>query len=295
MMNEWVDVIKEIGKVIEARDETNIRKYASLIEQQQRFHHQDTLILVDHLVKFTEEMKKARLRPTQRLPEFDGTNMNIDDWEEKVREIIIANDWDIGLILVYLPLSLKGQARQSFNNLRGEDTLSKESLFQAIRYRLDPEVDTRNKENFINAKKLPGESMISFIDRCRTFIKRSGGDATENFAIQMLKRKVMENIQSTDRKVLLVMLKATDDLDKIASIADAMMSRGETIGFVNENNQLGINDAVNIETTKKTHQKQEQKPQEKQIGPCGKCHQWGHTRKYCPKRIENSLNQQEKG
>ena len=284
MMNEWVEVIKEVEKLIVARDETHIQSYASLVEQQQKSHQQDTLVLANQLAQITEQIRKTRLRPTQRLPEFDGTNLNINDWEEKVKEIVNANEWDIGLILVYLPLSLKGQAKQSFQNLRKEDLISKESLIQALKSRLDPNIKTRNKESLVNAKKLPGESMASFIDRCKTLVKRSGGDTEENLVIQLLKDKVVENIQPMDRRLLHVKVLPSDELDKFVDIGEVLCG-SETDGLVREVDQPERSDMIHSERIK-VNSLQEVEPQKKKVGPCGKCHQWGHTRRYCPKRMQ---------
>ena len=94
-------------------------------------------------------------------------------------------------MLEYLPLSLKGQAKRAFDNLKEQDRISKEALLQALRIKLDPQSEARNRKMFMDAQKIPNESMTAFIDRCRTFIKRSGADPQEKLLNELLKRKVL--------------------------------------------------------------------------------------------------------
>ena len=72
--------------------------------------------------------------------------------------------------------------------------------------------------------------MITFIDRCRMYIKRSGGDPKEHFAVEMLKTKVLESLSPTDRKILNASLGLDNDLDKIIMTADSMV--GAQIGMI---------------------------------------------------------------
>ena len=123
---------------------------------------------------------------TQKLPNYDGSNLDFDEWEEKVRAISKCNDWEVDRLLAALPASLSGCSKRAYDMLKDEDKLSKEALFQGLRVKLDPTSERKNKELFIQARKGMGESMVAFIDRCRMYIRRSGGNPRENFAVEML-------------------------------------------------------------------------------------------------------------
>ena len=296
-MSDIVEAIREVGKLFIEREEANLQRHASLIEFQQRAHREVTMMIVDKLDKSHRETEKARARILQKFPDYDGTNINFNEWEDKVVAIMQCNDWSLSELLECLPISLNGMAKQAVNNLREEDKISTESFFRALRLKLDPESETRNRKHFMDAKKLIGESMTTFIDRCRMFIRRSSGDPEERFIVELLKGKVMDNIQLTDKKILQAALKPTDDLDNIVFKADSMMvSRPERIGLVTENLKPVLNrEKAMTNVHNSSQEKLGENSQENQentceaqrsvIGPCGKCHQRGHTRKYCPLRV----------
>ena len=146
-------------------------------------------------------------------------------------------------------------------------------MIQALRIKLDPESKARNRRKFMDAQKIPDESMTAFIDRCRTFIKRSGADPREKLIDELLKRKVLENVEISDRKILQAAIQPTEDLDKIVRRADSM----SIAGF--ENGRLEPESKI-LDSHEDT-----QGQLRSSIGPCGKCHKKGHTRKYCPIRL----------
>merc|ERR1712240_746785 len=94
-------------------------------------------------------------------------------------------------LLEALPTCLNGQAKRSFDYLNNQDRQTKDMFFQAMRNKLDPQAEKRNKELFIEAKQRKAETVNAFVDRCRMYIRRSGGDTMEQFAIEMLKQKVL--------------------------------------------------------------------------------------------------------
>ena len=77
--------------------------------------------------------------------------------------------------------------------------------------------------------------MVAFIDRCRMYIRRSGGNPHENFAVEMLKTKVFENLSPAHKTILEATLGQNDDLEKIISTADKMIgAQAGMIGAVVE-------------------------------------------------------------
>ena len=75
----------------------------------------------------------------------------------------------------------------------------------------------------------------------------------------------------------------SDELDKFVDIGEVLCG-SETVGLVREIDQPERSDMIHSERIK-VNSLQEVEPQKKKVGPCGKCHQWGHTRRYCPKRM----------
>ena len=277
------------------REEANFQRLAIIVGEQR----ESSKLISYQLGKIHQEMEKARGRTLQRLPEYDGRNMNFDVWEDTVVAILKCNDWSLGQLLESLPISLSGLASLSFNNLQEEEKISKEAFFQALRQKIDPESESRNREYFMDAQKRTGESMAAFIDRCRMYIRRSRGDPEERFLIELLKRKVIGNMQLTDRKILQAAIKPSDDLNIMVTKADLMMSdRPVRVGLVTENGSSGLDHLIEENTTgfqnisheqtvvsvKNNHDKLATS-KDSTIGPCGKCHKKGHTRRHCPLRI----------
>ena len=217
------------------REEAALEKYKEIIEGQARHHQKDTELLAGEFEKLRLEKEQSRNRLTQKLPTYDGTNLDFDDWEEKVEAVIKCNDWTLSKLLEALPASLTGQSKRSFDMLTEDDKRTKDALFHGLRVRIDPTSEKKNKERFILARKGIGESVITFIDRCRMYIRRSGGDPKEHFAIEMLKTKVLESLSPTDKKILHATMGSNDELDKIIATADAMVgAQVDMIGAVTQ-------------------------------------------------------------
>ena len=68
----------------------------------------------------------------QRLPDFDGKNRNVDEWENDVDAGLICNDWNLNQSSQCLSIILNGMAKEAFDNLE-EDRITKESLWPAFR------------------------------------------------------------------------------------------------------------------------------------------------------------------
>ena len=291
MMNEIATAIREVGAALMEREGTNVDRYASLMREQLRCHQEGSKLLIEQHVLLQKEIEKLRIRPNYKLPDYNGVNISFDEWEECVKEVVKVNDWNLNMLLLYLPLCLKEKAKESYSSLKPEEKVTKEALFQALRLKLDPEAKSRNLELFMEAKILDGESMNTFIDRCRKYVRLSGGSPTEKFAEEQLKSKVYSNVKAMDRKLLNAVVNSSDDLDKVIRVADSLISKSELQDPITKNMKPSLN-KIKCKSDKGGHFNQnngKDSPERNQkflkpIGPCGKCHQWGHTGKYCPNK-----------
>ena len=206
------------------REEANIERYKQLLEGQSKYHRQDTENLAEQFEKMRLEKEQARSRQSQRLPAYDGSNMDVDEWQERVDAVMKCNDWGFDRLMEILPTCLIGQAKISFDTLTDDEKVTKEVFFRNMREKIDPKAEKKNKELFMMTSKGATESISSYIDRCRMYIRRSGADPNEPFPVDMLKYKVYDSLSPTDRKILNGAVDHGDDLDKIISKADSMLA-----------------------------------------------------------------------
>ena len=238
---------------------------------------------------------KAQSGYIERLPLFDGTNLEIFEWEEQVRDVMTCNSWSVTHLLKHLPISLRGKAKQAYDNLSPKDKHDEGSLFYAMRAKLDPGIEDRYRTLFCKARRAKGESITSFINRCKTLIKRSGGNPEQSFANDLLKEKVSGNIPKEDERIFKAIKRPTDNLDRLMEVADKVMGMKNTSldkgssqfekSGTESNDQDGSNDRVDerlldgVKLSSVTNGRTKLR-----IGPCGRCHQFGHLRKSCPKK-----------
>ena len=215
-MNRQIDIQRE-------ERERNENSYRQLAKEQQRTNREDTNTLKGQLERMRIEKEQASRRQTQRLPTYDGANIEFDEWQDKVEAIMVCNAMDYTGLLEALPTSLSGQAKRSFDSMNIKDRQSKDTFFQAMRKKLDPQAEKKNKELFIVAKRGERESIVGFIDRCRMYIRRSGGDTMEHFVIEMLKYKVLDCLPTMDRKILNATIDSDKSLDELIIKADALL------------------------------------------------------------------------
>ena len=81
-----------------------------------------------------------------------------------------------------------------------------------MRIKIDPQSEKKNKDMFMVARKGANESMMTYMDRCRQYIRRSGGDPKEPFALEMLKFKIYDSLSQTDQKILNATVGNDEDL-----------------------------------------------------------------------------------
>ena len=212
-MGEAGEAIREMGRVmmetltaqLEAqrefqreREETNSERFRELIEGQNRQHREDAEALASEFERMRIEKEQARGRINQRLPNYDGINLEFDEFQDKIEAVMTCNAWDFQKTLDILPTYLTGQAKRAFDSLVDDDKRTKESFFQNMRVKIDPQSERKNKEMFLVARKGPNENVMAYIDRCRMYIRRSGGDPNEQFAREMLRLKVYGFTQNYD-------------------------------------------------------------------------------------------------
>ena len=216
-----------------AKEEENSRKHRESIEEQKRAEREDRETITKKLEQLRIEKSKARGKETLRLPQYDGTNLDIDDWQENVEAIAKFNGWDLPKLLKILPISLSVHAKCAFDSLLEEEKRTKEMLFSSMRKKLDPQSKQRNKELFMHAKRGKNESVIRFMDRLRMYIRRWGEDPMDVFATEMLKYKCLECLTHTDQKVVRAAMEGSENLDKIVKMADSLLSSDTSmIGMV---------------------------------------------------------------
>ena len=152
-----------------------------------------------------------------------------------------------------------------------------------MRKKLDPRSEMRNKEQFIAAKRNKEESIMSFVDRCRMHIRRSGSDPKEPFVIALLRLKIVECLPTVERKIF----DATDpneSLDDIIHRADTMLSTDYHSQSDNEEKchtrikTSGGNIGNNANSTREGHTNQNDNLTES----CWRCNQPGHKKRHCP-------------
>ena len=298
-MADNIEAMREMGRVmmeslnrqLEAqrdynreREEITVERFREMMEGQNRSHREGTDILATEFEKMRLEKEQSRGRQTQKLPMYDGVNLEIDEWQDKVEAVLTCNKWDLGKLLETLPTCLTGQAKRAFDALTENDKRTKDSLFQNMRVKIDPQSEKKNKELFMVARRGATESITSFIDRCRMYIRRSGGDPTEPFAIDMLKFKVYDSLSPTDRKILNVTVGHEEELDKIITKADSMVStQAGIIGAVvgQGQNNLPMGPVLRGNNGNIQGEVLNRGPRNAQEIICFKCGRPGHIQRYC--------------
>ena len=133
------------------------------------------------------------------------------------------------------------------------------------------------------------------------YVRRSGGDPEGPFVIELLKTKVMESLESNDRTLLNATVGTSEDFDRMIITADAIInSRAEIKTEINEEfskckpvleeieSQLGENNDNQSCEISQGAQRHLERNHRRFHGFCGKCRQYGHSRRFCPLRMGTS-------
>ena len=123
-----------------------------------------------------------------------------------------------------LPVYLTGVAKRSFDSLTDMDKKCKEIFFESMRMKISPQSGSRNKEFFMTAKREQAESIMMYIDRCKMYVRRSGGDPSEHLVVELLKDKVEKCLISPYRQILNASVETSDDLNAIIIKGDRMLN-----------------------------------------------------------------------
>ena len=319
-MGEAGEAIREMGRVmmetltaqLEAqrefqreREETNSERFRELIEGQNRQHREDAETLASEFERMRIEKEQARSRINQKLPNYDGINLEVDEWQDKGEAVMTCNAWDIQKLLDVLPTYLTAQAKRAYDSVKDDDKRTKELFFQSMRVKIDPQSERKNKEMFLVARKGPNENVMSYIDRCRMYIRRSGGDPHEAFAQEMLRYKVYESLTTTDKKILNATIGPDESLESIILKADAMLGTqpaviggvmGQEPGQQRSEREQGWNEA-NVYRGNGARGTGMNNGLEQQRQPriCYRCNRPGHIRRYCQTPLEGPYGNEYRG
>ena len=291
--------MEEIGKVLdhqiveyrqflrerdEIKAETKRRKEAREIERFQMLGREISHVFNQASDKIVAEMKRAREgrehergRIMEKLPYYDGTNLDVIEWEEKVLTVANNNGWGFSRLIEALPLSLLGKAKMAFEALSFKDKQDEKTLFLGLRNQIQPQVESNYKTLFRSSSKEPSETISAYINRLRMYTRRSGFDPGQPVIEDMLQHRVFECVSSTNRKLLRATISQGDNLDKIISKADFLLiDEKPSVGgpkLVTPTNEIGVS---------------QQNFPSQFFGMCGKCHIRGHSRKFCPLMAQNN-------
>ena len=278
MMTGIIKCLKELGKLYLETEEKKLKVLRETEESRvqifQLSHRENTEALIDQL-------EKLRSQPVQKLPFYDGENMSFHDWQNSLKSYREFNGWTFPQLINFLPLNLGGRAKLAFENVEEKDKRNEEKFCKAMRGKIDPTFSMRNHDLFLKARKHEGENMICFIDRCKNYVRQADHDPEDPLVSLILKRKVFHELQDTEKKILKIGIESSDDINKIAADADSLIR--ENGGKLQSSDEPGVGESLIQETQQKTTVLKY--VPKSLIGPCGKCHNMGHLKKECLKKM----------
>ena len=316
IMAEQIEVMKEVGRIVadtltrqhemtqdtltrqheitQEREDATVERFTQLVERQVNCHKRDINILGEQFTKMNIMKEKELERQIHKLTNYDGVSCDFDEWREKTEYIITGNQWDMAKFLEMLPTSLSGPAKRAYDSLKDGDKLTKGSLFEAMRKKIDPQADIRNKDLFNVAKRNKNESVMAFVDRLRMYVKRSGGDPNGHWTMEMMKSKVFDCFSATDCKILRASLNEEKDLETITHKADALLAANiSLIGAVSEREDQDyypyypdyypLYQEVEDGFGDENWPPRDYHPTFR--GSCWNCHEPGHMARFCPSNV----------
>merc|ERR1712208_232719 len=96
VLQKNADTIREVGRLIvdsmnqqlelqreqyHRGQETTLEQFRQILNGQNQHNERETELLVTEMERMRLERETSRGMTTQRLPNFDGTNFEVDDWE----------------------------------------------------------------------------------------------------------------------------------------------------------------------------------------------------------------------
>ena len=79
-INDQMDRLREQG-------ERHAEQYKEMLEAQKKSHQEDTEALADQFERMRMEREKARGRQIHKLPQYDGVNLAVEEWEYKIEAV----------------------------------------------------------------------------------------------------------------------------------------------------------------------------------------------------------------
>jgi len=298
VMAEMADSIREMGKLfadtmsrlVQEREDASLDRFQQMLQEQGNSGRNATEKLVEQLDQMRISKEKERGRVIHTLVKYDGANLDIDEWQERTEGVIAGNQWDMIRFLEMLPNSLSGQAKRAYKSLADDDKLTKDSFFKAMRKKIDPLAESRNKDLFTVARRENNETVTGYIDRLRMYVKRSGGDPNGHWAMEMMKSKAFDCLSTTDCKILRASVGRNEELDKITEKADAMLGANVSVlgavlegeeqllypKYMNGNyrGESGESQYISLEGLRQRFR-----------GTCWECNQPGHIARFCPEVV----------
>ena len=278
-INQQMDAVRQYSI---DREETTLQRFERIIEGQTKYNRQGVEMLCNELEGLRIERETSRGMPIQKLPSYDGTNLTVDEWQDRCEAVLVCNKWDTQTMLAAMPIYLTGIAKRAFDSLSDEEKISKRAFFASMRIKIDPQSEKKNKELFLLARRGSTETVTSFIDRCREHIRRSGGNPQDSFANDMLRLKAIESLNVTDRKIINATIGCDEELEKLIVKADSMLSTS--------NNMIGAVTCQEIRNVKQGPSGYCQNmsagghlvaPTRNKKTVCYRCRKAGHIRREC--------------
>ena len=239
-----------------------------------------TTLVAEELRKSREMREMTKGNFIVRLPLFDGKNLNVFEWQERVQAIAKSNHWNFLRLMEYMPTSLTGTAKRAFDALILDDKNDERKFFGRMISQIDPWAAENNRTLIRTAIRSPNETMSTYINRLREYIRRAGRDPNHPDIQNMLCQRIHENLPSSDERLLRAAVDDSNELNLVISKADLLLGdlrhKSEDEQKIKSLDEVRAVDKPNLEHQERT----------KFWGMCGKCREVGHSRKYCPKRAK---------
>ena len=132
------------------REDTILEQFERMFESQMRHNTETIGMLSSELEKMRVEREIARATTILKLPNYDGANLEVDEWQDRCEAVFICNKWNVNNLLAAIPASLSGSAKRAFDSLLDKDKETKDVFFTCMRQKIDPQSVGKNKELFIS-------------------------------------------------------------------------------------------------------------------------------------------------
>ena len=279
-IEEYRRFLAEMDEIKATRKSLKEKKELERFEKLCECIRHSTILVAEELRKSREMRKMTEGLFTERLPLFDGSNLNVFEWQERVQAIAKSNHWSFSRLMENMPTSLTRIAKRAFNALSIEEKTDESKFFKRMIEQIDPWAAENNRALIRFAKRNSNETMSTYINRLREYIRRAGRDPNHPDIQNMLCQRIHENLPSSDERLLRAAVDDSNKLNLVISKANLLLGdlrhKSEDEQKIKSLDEVRAVDKPNLEHQERT----------KFWGMCGKCHEVGHSRKYCPKRAK---------